>query len=108
MRKIILTLLGAFLLGNLSAQNPLWLRNSSISPDGKNIVFTYKGDIYKVPVEGGDAQRLTSNSAFESFPIWSPDGKQIAFTSDREGGFQKIYIMPSQGGEAKRAYKSSW
>ena len=102
MRKIILTLLGTFLLGNLSAQNPLWLRNSSISPDGKNIVFTYKGDIYKVPVEGGDAQRLTSNSAFESFPIWSPDGKQIAFTSDREGGFQKIYIMPSQGGEAKQ------
>ncbi|MDO4881044.1 MAG: S41 family peptidase [Capnocytophaga sp.] len=102
MKKIFLTLFGSFLLGNLSAQNPLWLRHSSISPDGKNIAFSYKGDIYKISTQGGEAQRLTSNPAFESFPIWSPDSKQIAFTSDREGGHQKIYIMSSQGGEAKQ------
>ena len=81
--------------------NPLWLRYPSISPDGKTIVFSYKGDIYKVPSSGGDAIPLTLHEAYDYMPVWSHDGKWLAFASDRYGNFD-VYIMPSSGGEAKR------
>lgn len=84
-----------------NADAPLWLRNPNISPDGKTVVFTYKGDIYTVPVTGGSAKQLTSNPAYDSTPLWSPDGTQIAFVSDREGG-RDIFVMPAAGGTAKR------
>lgn len=80
---------------------PLWLRDLKISPDGSQVAFTYKGDIYKVPVKGGKAERLTTQSSYESAPVWSPDGSRIAFASDRNGG-KDIYIMDSYGGKATR------
>ncbi len=83
------------------ADTPLWMRDPRISPDGKEIVFCYKGDIYKVPTEGGSAVRLTAQSSYEYSPVWSPDGKQIAFASDRNGDFD-VYLMPSSGGSARR------
>ena len=87
---------------NSFAQNaPLWLRYPSISPDGKTIVFSYKGDLYKVPTSGGEAYPLTIHEAYDYMPVWSHDGKWIAFASDRYGDFD-VYIMPSTGGEAKR------
>ncbi len=96
---LYITLGAAFL--NSAAVTPLWMRDVTISPDGSKIAFTYRGDIYTVPVSGGEAKRLTTNSAHESSPIWSPDGTKIAFASDRNGG-KDIFIMPSTGGEAKR------
>ena len=84
------------------AQEPLWMRYPSISPDGTQIVFSYKGDIYKTSSKGGQAQRLTTNPSFDSNPIWSPDGTKIAFVSDREAGGKDIYIMSSEGGSAKQ------
>jgi Tol biopolymer transport system component len=83
------------------AQNPLWLRYPAISPDGKSIVFSFKGDLYKVPAAGGEAYPLTLHEAYDYMPVWSHDGKWIAFASDRYGNFD-VYIMPSGGGEAKR------
>lgn len=77
------------------------MRYPSISPDGKSIVFCYKGDIYKVNSEGGNATPLTVSESYDFMPIWSNDGKQIAFASDRNGGFD-IYTMSADGGEAKR------
>lgn len=71
---------------------PLWLRDAKISPDGKNIAFTYKGDIYTVPTQGGKALRLTSRESYEQLPIWSPDSKSIAFASDLNGNFD-IFVM---------------
>jgi len=62
-----------------------WL-NLDVSPDGEHIVFDLLGDLYELPISGGDAQRLTSGLAFDVQPRYSPDGKQIAFTSDRDGG----------------------
>lgn len=109
MMKKNLTILAALAAGSLgmaAAEAPLWLRDVVISPDGKEIAFTYKGDIYKVSSVGGKAQRLTSMPSYESRPIWSPDGKQIAFASDRDGG-QDIFIMPSDGGVAKRLTTNS-
>ncbi|MGZ3854600.1 MAG: S41 family peptidase, partial [Flavisolibacter sp.] len=81
--------------------NPLWLRYPSISPDGKTIAFGYKGDIYKVPSSGGDAIPITLHEAYDFMPVWSHDGKWIAFASDRYGNFD-VFVMPSTGGEAKR------
>jgi tricorn protease len=79
----------------------LWMRYPAISPDGKNIVFSYKGDLYKVASGGGDATPLTLHEAHDYMPVWSRDGKFIAFASDRYGNFD-VFVMPSTGGEAKR------
>jgi len=80
---------------------PLWLRDVKISPDGKEIAFTYKGDIYKVSAGGGVAQRLTALPSYESNPVWSPDGQKIAFASDRNGG-RDVFVMSANGGVALR------
>ena len=80
-----------------AADSPLWLRNSSISPDGKQIAFTYKGDIFVVPVSGGRAVQLTTNQAYDTNPMWSPDGKEIAFQSTRTTGGYDIYVIPAEG-----------
>ena len=91
------------LLPLLSArgQAPLWLRYPAISPDGRTIAFSYKGDIYSVPAAGGTATPLTLGESYEFAPVWSHDGKSIAFASDRYGNFD-VFIMPATGGEATR------
>ncbi len=80
---------------------PPWLRYPAISPDGQTIVFTYKGDLYRVPSDGGVAVPLTIHEAHDFMPVWSHDGKWIAFASDRFGNFD-IFLMPASGGEARR------
>lgn len=78
-----------------------WLQHAAISPNGKTIAFSYKGDIYSVPAKGGTATPLTLNAAWEGHPVWSKDGKQIAFASDRNGNLD-VFVMPSAGGQANR------
>ncbi|MFN4285547.1 MAG: S41 family peptidase [Lacibacter sp.] len=85
----------------LAAQEPSWLRYPTLSPDGKTIVFTYKGDLYRVAASGGTATPLTLHAAHDFMPVWSPDGKSIAFASDRYGNFD-IFIIPAEGGTARR------
>ncbi len=102
MKKISFIILGALLAGaGFCQNNPLWLRYPAISPDGQTILFNYKGDIYTVPSAGGDARPLTISETYEFAPVWSHDGKHIAFASDRYGNFD-VFIMPAGGGEAKR------
>ena len=68
---------------------------------GKEIVFSFAGDLYKVPAAGGEAQRLTSHVGYEMFPRFSPDGKTIAFTGQYDGNTE-VYTMPATGGEPLR------
>lgn len=88
------------------AVTPLWMRDVRISPDGKEIVFCYKGDIYKMSAKGGEAVQLTTQDSYESSPVWSPDGKQIAFASDRFGNTD-VFVMPANGGSARRLTTNS-
>src|SRR6516164_7963592 len=81
--------------------NPLWLRYPAISPDGATIAFSFRGHLFKVPVQGGLATPLTAGTAHDTAPVWSPDGKQIAFASDRYGHFD-IYLVSALGGPARR------
>ncbi len=102
MRKLSLALLSLVAYMQVEAQSePNWMRYGAISPDGKTIAFTYKGDIYKVPTSGGSATPLTFHEANDLMPIWSKDGKQLAFASDRFGDFD-VFVIPAEGGEAKR------
>lgn len=110
MKKVILLLLSLTgCLAVFSQENPalLWLRYTAISPDGNTILFTYQGDIYKVSAQGGEAIPLTLYGGTDFMPVWSPDGKTIAFASDRHGNHD-IFLMSVNGGEAKRlTYHSS-
>ncbi|TXD52595.1 MULTISPECIES: S41 family peptidase [unclassified Polaribacter] len=90
-----------FSLSIFSQDNPQWMRHSAISPDGTQIAFTYKGDLYKVNTTGGNAQQLTYHNAHDYKAVWSKDGSKIAFASNRYGNFD-IYVMNSVGGEATR------
>lgn len=99
--KTIFIMLWSMLAGVSAFAAPLWMRYPVISPDGKEIAFAYKGDIYKVSSAGGLAERLTSHPAYDFAPVWSPDSRQIAFASARNGNFD-VFLMPAEGGEPKR------
>ncbi len=101
MKTFYLIVCSVLLFTGALKADPLWMRYPSISPDGKEIAFSYKGDIYKVPVNGGQAKQITMHEAYDYMPVWSPDGKNIAFASDRNGNFD-IYITLSEGGTARR------
>ncbi|MBW3566625.1 MAG: amidohydrolase family protein [Proteobacteria bacterium] len=77
-----------------------WM-NLDISPDGKTIVFDLLGDIFTIPATGGDAKQITSGMAWDMQPRFSPDGREIAFTSDRAGG-DNIWIMKADGSEPRQ------
>ncbi len=78
----------------------------TLSPDGRTVLFEWKGDIWSVPVTGGRALQLTSHPASDAMPFFSPDGKEIAFASRRDDVWQ-VYVMPAGGGRAERITMNS-
>ncbi|MDE6792265.1 MAG: peptidase S41, partial [Muribaculaceae bacterium] len=106
MKKQILTFILAAIAAGASAESPRWLRDAAISPDGSKIAFSYKGDIFTVPVAGGDAKQITSNEAYDGKPVWTRDGKKIVFISSREGS-DDIFITNAEGGTPRRLTTNS-
>ena len=83
------------------ADNNPFARYPSVNSNGTQITFSFQGDIWTMPINGGSAMRLTIHQAFDGTPKWSPDDKLIAFTSDRFGN-DDIFTIPSQGGKPNR------
>src|SRR5579875_1115357 len=101
-RTSVAILLFAFFVDRIGAQEPIQLaRTPDISPDGKLVAFSYKGDIWVVETIGGTARAVTSHPAHDIFPVFSPDGRTLAFSSSRHGSYD-IYVVPVQGGRPKR------
>ncbi|MEP2239247.1 MAG: PDZ domain-containing protein, partial [Maribacter sp.] len=102
MKYSLLTALAVCLTYVSTAQtNPKWARYPAISPDGNTIAFTYKGNLFTVPADGGVAKQLTYHTAHDYAPVWSKSGEKIAFASNRYGNFD-VYVMDAQGGASTR------
>ncbi len=99
MKKLFLALLLAGGAVAVQAEEARLLRFPATN--GKDVVFTYAGDLYRVPIAGGEATRLTSHVGTEMFARFSPDGQQIAFTAQYDGNTE-VYLMPKMGGEPER------
>ena len=84
-----------------SQNNSLLLRYPALNNDGTKIAFSFQGDIWTVPSTGGKATRLTIHEAYEAYPKFSPDGKQIAFSGVRYGN-NDLFVIPTEGGTPKR------
>jgi tricorn protease len=82
-------------------QQPVLLRQPAINKDGSLVAFSFQGDIWTVAATGGRATRLTVHEAYEGYPVFSPDGSEIAFSAARYGNYD-LFVMPTQGGAAKR------
>ena len=76
-------------------------RYPSISPDGKQIVFSWWGDLWTVSSDGGHAERLTRHPGNDLRSAWSPDGRRIAFETDRTG-WRNVYVMNADGTDVQR------
>ena len=102
MIRTILALAGLILTFPAFAQEPIrFARTPDISPDGKQIAFSYLGDIWTVEAIGGVARPVTMHEAHDYTPVFSPDGRQIAFSSNRHGSYD-VFVVPTQGGKPKR------
>lgn len=102
MRKVAITLKIVLLsVFYTQAQSPLILRQPAINADGSVVAFSFQGDIWTVPASGGKGTRLTVHEAYESNPVFSPDGRQIAFSGARFGN-NDVFVMPVEGGLPKR------
>ncbi|MBX3357596.1 MAG: PD40 domain-containing protein [Phycisphaeraceae bacterium] len=86
--------------------------NLDVSPDGNEIVFDLLGDLYTIPMTGGEARALTSGIEWDMQPRYSPDGKRIAFTSDRTGeggkGGDNIWVINRDGTEPRQVTKETF
>jgi Tol biopolymer transport system component len=99
--SVLCAALCAFFAMSAHAEEAKWLRYAAISPDGSQIAFEYQGDLWLVPSRGGEARPLTTHVAYEKTPVWSPDGKTIAFASNRHNSFD-VFAVSAEGGAARR------
>src|SRR5947209_10033998 len=103
--RILISLFGFLLLSILSASAQSLPNTTRLlrfpTTNDREIVFCYAGELYTVARDGGVARRLTSGPGYTSFPRFSADGTQLAFTSQYDGNTE-VYVMPGEGGVPKR------
>lgn len=100
-RLFALWILFAISVTSAAASDVFLPRTPAISPDGQIVVFSFQGDLWRVSVDGGQARRLTVHEAYDTQPVFCPDGLTLAFASDRYGD-NDIYLMPIDGGVPSR------
>lgn len=99
MKLILMLVLSAFCV-MLDALIPSFPTDPAISPDGLSVCFSWNGDLFRVPYQGGVAARLTSSPGEEFNPLYSPDGSLIAYQGSKDG-YSTIYLIPALGGDAR-------
>ena len=99
MRRSLLALLLLPGLARADAPPPLLLQRPAVS--AKQVAFVYAGDLWIVDRAGGDARRLTAGVGLESYPVFSPDGAQVAFAGEYDGNLD-VYVVPAAGGVPRR------
>src|SRR6185503_4398015 len=106
-KSLSLTVLAGFLssaVAQLTPSSPqpiVGARMPALSPDGQQLAFVYRGDIWLVASSGGRATALTSHIEMDAHPLFSPDGKWVAFASKRNGNWD-IFAVPAEGGPARQ------
>src|SRR6266850_5615025 len=96
-----------FTASKAEAQEPIrFARTPDISPDGKLVAFSYLGDVWVVEAIGGVARPVTMHTAHDVYPAFSPDGRSIAFSSNRHGSYD-VFVVSAQGGKPKRLTSDS-
>ena len=98
-KQFLFSLLALGVAAGMQAEEGRLLRFPSTN--GTDVVFTYAGDLYKAPLAGGEARRLTSHVGYELFARFSPDGRTIAFTGEYDGN-REVYLIPAEGGQPRR------
>src|SRR5262249_46157440 len=102
LRVLILFALASLLPLTAPAQEPIrFARTPDISPDGSLVTFSYRGDTWVVETIGGVARPVTMHEAHEINPAFSPDGRWIAFSSNRHGSYD-VFVVPVRGGKPRR------
>lgn len=107
-------LLGGLMAISLGASNGpssetdrQWKRYPAISPDGSTLAFAWRGDLWTVPVAGGEARPLTTHEGYEAWPVWAPDSQSLVFASDRHGGLDIFRIAAAGGPETRLTFHSA-
>jgi tricorn protease len=101
-RNSLTVVFTCLLIGTASAQEPiLFARTPDISPDHRQVAFSYLGDIWTVDLIGGIARPVTMHEAHDISPVFSPDGRFIAFSSNRHGSYD-VFVVPVYGGKPRR------
>src|SRR5437870_78582 len=91
-----------WVVASAHAQEPIrFSRTPDISPDGKLVAFSYLGDIWVVEAIGGVARHVTMHEKHDIYPVFSPDGRHLAFSSNRHGSYD-VFVVPVQGGKPAR------
>src|SRR5262245_5150399 len=108
MRFLLPTFLLITFIPASDSQEPIrFARTPDIAPDGKSVAFSYLGDIWVVEAIGGVARPVTMHEAHDINPVFSPDGRWLAFSSNRHGSYD-VFVVPSHGGKPRRlSYDSS-